>query len=209
VLKLNSSITMRLRVVSCALLLAAASGCSPFFMSRKTVVVTGEFLPGERCSALTPRGPFVPSQRAGRTSYDFGGAYNVAPPGYVVHTIWCRVDTPSDSLRFSSGRWLQVSISVPGGQSVPAGRYAITDFGVEDSTTFTASVSLELPEYNVGTKGSGFGFAANHIFLEGVSGELELTRIDPPGIPESGTTEVPHPQVVGRFTMRARREWSM
>jgi hypothetical protein len=186
-----------------------ASGCAPHDMSRELVTVTGEFLPGEQCAVHTPRGALADSVGAGRTFYEFGGAHNVAPPGYVVHTIWCRIVTPIDSVGLDGRRWLQISIPVRDGQSIPTGRFAITDAGVFDTATFTASVSVAHPGYDLGTPGSGTGGEGGHISLDGVSGELPLTRVDPPSGPEAGLTSVPRPQILGRFTMRARRNWSM
>ena len=83
------------------------------------------------------------------------------------------------------------------------GKFSITDAGVTDSATFTVGAPVAHPAYDLGTPGSGTGGDGGHINLEGLSGELELTLVDPPAVPEAGITPVPHPHVLGRFTMQA------
>jgi hypothetical protein len=183
-----------------ALLLLTSIACAPIGMSDDEVEVTGVFLPDGRCNARSPRGAVATEPSTGELRYRFDGDF-IDGRDVDVHVISCTM--PWDSA--GEGR-LNISLAVPRGSVVPAGRYPVTPrVGV-----LVASATFWHPAYRVGTKGAGRYDSGGQIYLKSVSGTLELTRIDPPPPTQMlGMSEVKNPRIEGRFAMRARRRWSM
>jgi hypothetical protein len=176
--------------------LALLCGClGPHGMSDELVDVTGEFRADGTCDAQTSKGSVAARDGDGRTSYQIGRAFNVARRGFTPHSVTCRF--PGDgNAALSLNRFIAVTVGVRGQEPLRVGRYAVSRYGVQDTTGTQASLGVHHPAFDVGTPGSGRGGQGGQIWLEGVSGWLDIERVDTN-------------RVVARFTIRARREWSM
>jgi hypothetical protein len=186
---------VRLNLLALAALGFLSACLGPHGVSEELVDVSGDFRADGTCDAQTSKGPVAARDGDGRTSYQVGRAFNVARPGFTVHDITCRFPANGNT-GLSLNRFIVVAIAVRGQQPLRVGRYAVSRFGVQDTTGSQASAGVQHPMYDVGTPGSGRGGEGGHIWLEGVAGWLDLERVDTN-------------RVVARFSIRARREWSM
>ena len=183
--------------------------CKPAGISDEIVDISGEFLSGGHCHARSPRAALAGGTDSGKTTYDFGGIINVGPDGFTVHVIRCEAPSVIDSIGLPQRRQVQITLSVPKSLNVPPGTYKVVDGGVSDQDYSTVGLAFWHPAYDLGAPGSGSARGAGVVYLAAISGELHLTRIDPPGVPERGYTQVESPVIEGRFVVKARRKWSM
>ena len=186
---------VRLNLLALAALGFLSACLGPHGVSEELVDVSGDFRADGTCDAQTSRGSVAARDGEGRTSYQVGRSFNVARSGFTLHAITCGF--PGDgNTALSLNRYITVMVGVRGRQPLRLGRYAVTPYGVQDTTGTQASLSVHHPAFDVGTPGSGRGGEGGHIWLEGVAGWLDLERVDTN-------------RVVARFSIRARREWSM
>jgi len=164
-------------------------------VSQEEVEVSGEFREDGSCNAQTPYGGLASRDRIGTTEYRIGHSFNVAHRGFTLHAVSCAFPRDGNTA-FSLNRRITALLGVRDGQSLRPGQYAIREFGVQDTTETQVTLAVSHPAYDVGTPGSGNGGSGGLISLRGVSGTLDLVRVD-------------STHVIGRFVMHARREWSM
>jgi hypothetical protein len=200
--------THSIRPLAAALATIAVAGaaCSPFFMSGAEEELVGELRPNGSCNVMTSRGLLVPDRPGVVIYFVAVGANGAAPPGYVTHVIGCAPTGRETTTAL--GRNLSIFIGLPSGETVPSGRYAITDNGGFDAAPMTAGIMVEHPAFDLGTKGAGAGGMGGRLTLDAVSGEMVIDSVAPAGAGE-GSRTVKEPRVHLRFRVKAKRRWGM
>ena len=179
------------------------TGCSPWFMSKAPVDISGEFRSDGSCTVRIGGYPLFSAADSARTSYVAGGIENLAPDGYTVHQIDCRrAATPQDW-----NRSVVMMFSLPSGARASIGKYAVVN-GVPFTTKpMTLEGGFFDPRYDAGTPGSGTADAGK-VYLEAISGEANFSRIDS----ARDGSKIVHTDtaiVVGTYVAKAVRAWSM
>jgi hypothetical protein len=202
-MRLNS---IRPYAAALAMIAVAGPGCSPFFMSGAEEELVGELRPNGSCNVMTSRGLLVPDRPGVVIYYVAVGSNGAAPPGYVTHVIGCAPAGYENST--APARTLSIFIGLPSGETVPRGKYAISDNGGHDAAAMTASIMVEHPAFDLGTKGAGAGGMGGRLTLDAVSGEMVIDSVAPSGKGDGGGI-VKEPRVHLRFRVKARRRWGM
>ncbi len=172
-------------------------GCTPLFMSRSEVEITGEFRADGSCSVSVNNSPVFGVRDSARTQYEIGDP-GAAPDGYEQRFLMCEAlrDIQKPLLRGLTQQ-LFLIFNIPRGTQTSIGNYEVRDPNIQNYRAGTIGGLLFDSRYEAGTRGSGFGGAGGEIHLKTVSGTVTFVRLD--------TTHA----VIGTFRMRARREWSM
>ena len=171
-------------------MLPVVSGCSPVFVSKDDVELTGEFRPDGSCDVKANGKPMFTTDDGARTTYIQAPGGKSVLHGGVIHLITCTSARPS-----KSHAMLTLTFAGPAAKSAPVGSYSIVPgaFGQAAPMSIWGSY-MDPAHFGRWTRGAGLGGFNGVMIVAGRTGAVQFTQLD-------------SDRVVGTLHITGVREW--
>lgn len=173
-----------------ATMLTVLSGCSPVFVSKADVELTGEFRTDGSCDVKADGRPMFTADDSARTTFIPASRGNPALHGKALLQVFCAAAHPG-----ASNAILMLTIAGPPGESAPLGSYSIVRGPFDQAPPMSMwGAYMDPAHFGRWTRGAGLGGFNGVMTIAGRTGAVEFTQLD-------------SARVVGTLRITGVREW--